>query len=673
MAPIAGSAIAGSPIAGSAIAGSGHAMPGATADLERVFADGYSRYQLVMAGTQAVRAVAYRSSLSRRGNVLNLTSAALAVGEAIRRRRASAMGADADAFCRVGVTVGSTSLLVAATPAGKDTTVSRAVLWGHLPAQWVAAGVGIFDRSARRKSARVAALLAPLALQAHRRPSSALAAMRTGAGFGSFVLVGELLTRRLRTAAARIDDTVDTLVLESEALAQRMEDERIAHSVIESAADELSSIRDLIGQDRAAAAERAAAEEALLRAWVSSDDVASLGSAPTEPDPSSNFGTRATDSLDLAVRRVEMVLRLSGTLPLVIHATWTRSRATRLVAWMATINAVWTSVELTRSEPRREWIAAGDLLTSAMATSLAAQQSWGEATEAGYPSAEALIGYVASLAPCAGTVNAEPPLARFVTASLAAILGGGALLSQGPLGIRILMGAERISMASGGSWFSHWVREVILDQTAQLTDATDQLVQARAEAAAATARRWKQYLVHDAALQVLLWVQKPDLSDDQLVDWINREIARLRMSPEREDGQRVELTGALGDLAGGFALLGIHPHLDLPDHIADLPTNVAIVVLEIVNEALTNVMKHSTDDAPVIVVTVAHHTVEVTVTNRYDGAPSTHRGTGSLALVERARTVGGMVEMWQADGHFHLGATLPVSAGGRAHLPGAAS
>jgi signal transduction histidine kinase len=157
------------------------------------------------------------------------------------------------------------------------------------------------------------------------------------------------------------------------------------------------------------------------------------------------------------------------------------------------------------------------------------------------------------------------------------------------------------------------------------------------------------------------------------MDWINREIARLRMSPEREDGQRVELTGALGDLAGGFALLGIHPHLDLPDHIADLPTKVAIVVLEIVNEALTNVMKHSTDDAPVIVVTVAHHTVEVTVTNRYDGAPSTHRGTGSLALVERARTVGGTVEMWQADGHFHLGATLPVSAGGRAHLPGAAS
>jgi hypothetical protein len=613
-----------------------------------------------MAGTQLMRAAAYRSSLSRRGNVLNLASAGLAIGESVRRRRASATGADHDAFSRVGLTAASTGLLVAATPITVDAPVSRAVLWGHLPAQWVAAGVGIFDRSPRRKTARICALLVPLAVQATRRPSGALAAIRTAAGFGSFMLVGEVLTRRLRTAAGRIDETVETAVVERELLAQRMEDERIAHSVLDGAAVELSAIRDLLGSDRDTASARAAEQEALLRAWVSGDDVSSADAPPSTPEPS-DFGSRATESLDLAVRRAEMVLRLTGTLPLVIHAGWTHSKATRLVGWLAATNALWTSFELSRSEPRREWIAASDLVTATMATLLAARQSHGHDGIGQYPSSEALIGYVASLAPCAGTVNAEPQLARIVTGSLAAILGSGALLSEGPWTTRVAMGAERIAMAAGGSWFSHWVRDLIIDQTERLSDATGQLSQARADAAAARARRWKQYLVHDSALQVLLWVQKPDLSDAQLIEWINREVGRLGESQDRDAGPRVDLNKALTDLVAGFQLLDLQPQLAVASDPGGLPTSVVIVVVEIVNEALTNVMKHSDDPCPDLTVTVTDDTLAVTVTNRYAGPAVVRQGTGSGSLIDRARAVGGTVGMWQADGRFHLSATLPVT------------
>jgi len=635
-------------------------VPGAAADLELVFADGYSRYQLVMTGTQLVRAIAYRSSLSPRRNALNLASAGIAVGEAIRRRQASVRGADADAFSRVGLTVGSSALLVAATPAGQDVAVSRAVLWGHLPAQWVAAGVGIFDRSRLRKTARITALLAPVAVQAARRPSTALAALRTASGFGSFLLVGEVLTGRLRAAAARIDQTVETLLVERELLAQRMEDERIAHSVLDSAADELLAIRDLIAVDREAAAQRAAEQEALLRAWVSDDDVSSLDAPPAELHPS-DLGFRATESLDRAGRRAEMLLRLSGTFPLVIHATWTHSRATRLVAWCAAVNAVWTSLELAKPEPRRGLITASDLTVSAMATLVAAQQSRNQDDRAAYPSAEALIGFVASLAPCAGTMNAEPTLARLVTASLAAILGGGALVSEGSIETRAAMGAERIAMAAGGSWFSHWVRDLIVDQTQRLANATGQLSQARADAAAAGARRWNQYLVHDAALQVLLWVQKPDLSDAQLIEWINREVSRLQASPERDDGRHVDLAKALTDLSAGFCLLGLQPTLEIPSDTANLPTNLVIVVVEIVNEALTNVMKHSSDQCPTLRVTVSDDNVMVSVTNRFVGPPVTRRGTGSGSLIDRAQAVGGSAEMWHGEGRFHLDASLPLA------------
>jgi signal transduction histidine kinase len=106
--------------------------------------------------------------------------------------------------------------------------------------------------------------------------------------------------------------------------------------------------------------------------------------------------------------------------------------------------------------------------------------------------------------------------------------------------------------------------------------------------------------------------------------------------------------------------LDLAPRLDTATHIGDLPTNVVIVVVEIVNEALTNVMKHSTDQEPELAVTVSGDTLVVSVTNRYDGRPVTRRGTGTGALIDRAGAVGGSVHIWQDDDRFVLEATLPI-------------
>ena len=629
------------------------------ADLERVFADGFTRYQLAMAVTQLGRAVAYRDTLPRRGRWLNTAAAVLGCAEAVRRRRSVRRG-DTAALAQMAPTDVSTLLGLAAVAPGPPGQVPRAVLWAHLQPQWAAAGVSVFARSNTERFRGLALAALPYAAGPGRRIVGQLGtANRIGVGFVSFVSIAEVVARRLRATAVQIDETVAQLVDERAVLARRIEDERLRASVLDRTAAEMEVIRDLVPVDRHAAARRAAAEESLLRGWVTGD-AALFGAAPWVL-PEESVAAGAAERFDLAARRIEMFFRLAATGPLVVHAATSKVRSTRWLAAAALTHAAGVCLELRRPSPRRIAVAVTDVAMVAIAVGLEANVlAHPDSGTAARTTPETLFGYAASIAPAAGTINAQPDAARAVTGALAVVLGVSALSLRGSWSQRILLGSERIVMAAGGSWFSHWVRDVILRQTERLGEATEELAAARAEAATVATRQRAQTLVHDSALQVLLWVQKDDLSEEQLREWLDREIDRLRRWHERTDSvAERSLRSALGDLAAGFERLGLHPSVTVEDEADVLPPAVTSALVEVVNEALTNVHKHSEDRSPAVSVRRTDQ-VRLEVTNRVPAGAAPRPGTGTAGMRSRVEELGGTFSAGREDALFVVRADLPA-------------
>jgi len=78
-----------------------------------------------------------------------------------------------------------------------------------------------------------------------------------------------------------------------------------------------------------------------------------------------------------------------------------------------------------------------------------------------------------------------------------------------------------------------------------------------------------QYFLHDSALQVLLWLQKPDLSDEQLLAWLDREIPRLETAAAGEGAPPASP-------AGTFSALEDRSDIDTPSKVAIKVTNESI-------------------------------------------------------------------------------------------------
>ncbi|MFJ8577801.1 sensor histidine kinase [Micromonospora sp. NPDC093277] len=108
---------------------------------------------------------------------------------------------------------------------------------------------------------------------------------------------------------------------------------------------------------------------------------------------------------------------------------------------------------------------------------------------------------------------------------------------------------------------------------------------------------------------------------------------------------------------------------------AELPPLTAHTVHRVVREALTNAARYA-PDAPVT-VTVDHAASEVAVSVVNGPAPAgplpgpASRGSGLLALRERARLAGGVLDAGPRAGGFAVSARLPVTGDGRT-VPGEA-
>ena len=98
----------------------------------------------------------------------------------------------------------------------------------------------------------------------------------------------------------------------------------------------------------------------------------------------------------------------------------------------------------------------------------------------------------------------------------------------------------------------------------------------------------------------------------------------------------------------------------------ELPFAVDIVAYRVIQEGLTNALKHGAGARAHVLLRIEDDTLEIVVTNPVDRAVPTETGPASgfglLGLRERVVSVRGSVESGRAPGGFRLAARLPMDA-----------
>ncbi|WP_456947370.1 sensor histidine kinase [Geodermatophilus sp. SYSU D00697] len=138
-------------------------------------------------------------------------------------------------------------------------------------------------------------------------------------------------------------------------------------------------------------------------------------------------------------------------------------------------------------------------------------------------------------------------------------------------------------------------------------------------------------------------------------------IAVLRSGDEEPTRQSAPGLAQLDDLVQGVRQAGLPVDLELRGARRELPAAVELTVYRIVQEALTNVIRHAGASHAAVCVSVARAAVEVTVEDDGTGRGETSDpGAGLLGLTERVRALGGDLSAENRPGGFRVAATLPV-------------
>ena len=135
---------------------------------------------------------------------------------------------------------------------------------------------------------------------------------------------------------------------------------------------------------------------------------------------------------------------------------------------------------------------------------------------------------------------------------------------------------------------------------------------------------------------------------------------------EDYDGRRAPVAGLdrLDELIDGFRAGGRRVEVIGDGALGPLPGAVDLAGYRIVQEALTNVARHTRDAASRVELAVDHGRLQIMISN--DGPPGIvpehHDGTGIAGMAERARAVGGTLSAGpRPEGGFLVEAVLPIA------------
>lgn len=122
---------------------------------------------------------------------------------------------------------------------------------------------------------------------------------------------------------------------------------------------------------------------------------------------------------------------------------------------------------------------------------------------------------------------------------------------------------------------------------------------------------------------------------------------------------------SLSDLVSRASEAGLQVHTEVSGDLKRLPASVDLAAFRIVQEALTNVMRHSGQTSSSVYVTCNERELTLRIDNEAGGEASRDRigtGQGILGMKERANALGGVVEAGpRPDGGFRVFARLPLN------------
>jgi signal transduction histidine kinase len=164
----------------------------------------------------------------------------------------------------------------------------------------------------------------------------------------------------------------------------------------------------------------------------------------------------------------------------------------------------------------------------------------------------------------------------------------------------------------------------------------------------------------DAAEETLARVER---SGEQSLAELRRILALLREPEQAAESHPQPSLAELTELVAGYRAAGLPVRLELIGQPVPLPSGVELSVYRIVQEALTNALKHS--DPTDVIVTLAYRDGRLELEVVDDGAPTqlgaATSGAGLVGMRERVALLGGELETGEREGGgFRVAAHLPL-------------
>jgi signal transduction histidine kinase len=116
----------------------------------------------------------------------------------------------------------------------------------------------------------------------------------------------------------------------------------------------------------------------------------------------------------------------------------------------------------------------------------------------------------------------------------------------------------------------------------------------------------------------------------------------------------------LDALIAGFAKSGLDVQLDVQGDLAALPAGVQLSAYRIIQESLTNALRHGADGRAMVRVTALPAELVIKITNNAAVGNTARRGFGLVGMAERAALLGGSVQHRMESGQFELVARMPI-------------
>jgi signal transduction histidine kinase len=164
----------------------------------------------------------------------------------------------------------------------------------------------------------------------------------------------------------------------------------------------------------------------------------------------------------------------------------------------------------------------------------------------------------------------------------------------------------------------------------------------------------------DTAEDTLARVER---SGEQSLAELRRILALLREPEQTAQSHPLPSLAELNELVAGYREAGLPVRLEVLGEPIPLPSGVELSVYRIVQEALTNTLKHSDPSNVTVALAFRNARLELEVVD--DGTPTTGgaatTGQGLVGMRERVALLGGELETGQRDGGgFRIAAHLPV-------------